>query len=135
MFSRRDTEGNELSQKQQEFFKDSVVRDKSGNLLVVYHQTENDFTVFDPRRKGAGSRDTETPYGIFLKSNDKDIGLKGKKQMALYANIKNPLRVNNREDLRYGLTRLSDTYSTLIAREGDLFEISCFLLALVCGND
>ena len=116
-FSRRDTEGNELSQQQQEFFKDSVVRDRSGNLLVVYHQTENDFTVFDPRRKGAGSRDTETPYGIFLKSNDKDIGLKGKKQMALYANIKNPLRVNNREDLRYRLIRLSDTYSTLIARE------------------
>lgn len=118
--SRRDTEGNELSQQQQEFFKDSVVRDRSGNLLVVYHQTENDFTVFDPRRKGAGSRDTETPYGIFLKSNDKDIGLKGKKQMALYANIKNPLRVNNREDLRYRLTSLSDTYSTLIAREASL---------------
>lgn len=120
LFSRRDTEGNELSQQQQEYFKDSVVRDRNGNLLVVYHQTENDFTVFDPRRKGAGSRDTETPYGIFLKSNDKDIGLKGKKQMALYANIKNPLRVNNREDLRYRLTRLSDTYSTLIAREASL---------------
>ena len=118
--SRRDTEGNELSQQQQEFFKDSVVRDRSGNLLVVYHQTENDFTVFDPRRKGAGSRDTETPYGIFLKSNNKDIGLKGKKQMALYVNIKNPLRVNNREDLRYRLTRLSNTYSTLIAREASL---------------
>ena len=118
--SRRDSAGNELSQQQQEFFKDSVVRDRSGNLLVVYHQTENDFTVFDPRRKGAGSRDTETPYGIFLKSSDKDIGLKGKKQMSLYANIKNPLRVNNREDLRYRLTRLSDTYSTLIAREESL---------------
>lgn len=117
---RRDSAGNKLSKAQREFFKDSVVRDRSGNLLVVYHQTENDFTVFDPRRKGAGSRDTETPYGIFLKSNDRDIGLKGKKQMALYANIKNPLRVNNREDLRYRLTRLSDTYRTLIAREAAL---------------
>lgn len=46
-FSDRDSDGNTLSKEQQEFFKDSKVRDKDGNLLVVYHGTRKaDFTVF-----------------------------------------------------------------------------------------
>lgn len=53
LFSRRDSEGNELSQKQQEFFKDSKVRDDEGNLLVVYHSTDADFTVFDKDKLGS----------------------------------------------------------------------------------
>ncbi|MBQ8859627.1 MAG: hypothetical protein IJ012_07590, partial [Clostridia bacterium] len=40
-FSERDSQGNELSEEQQEFFKDSKVRDEKGNLLVVYHGTPN----------------------------------------------------------------------------------------------
>ncbi len=35
--SPKDSQGNTLSKEQQEFFKDSKVRDKEGNLLVVYH--------------------------------------------------------------------------------------------------
>ena len=46
-YSDIDSEGNELSAAQQEFFKDSKVRDADGNLLVVYHGTYEDFTVFD----------------------------------------------------------------------------------------
>ena len=44
--SDRDSLGNELSQEQQEFFKDSKVRDKKGNLLVVYHGTKAQFNTF-----------------------------------------------------------------------------------------
>lgn len=36
-YSSRDSEGNELSAEQQEYFKDSKVRDEDGRLLVVYH--------------------------------------------------------------------------------------------------
>lgn len=36
-----DTQGRELSKEQQEFFKDSKVRDADGNLLVMYHGTPN----------------------------------------------------------------------------------------------
>lgn len=43
-----DSEGNKLSEGQQEFFKDSKVRDKKGNLLVLYHGTNSHFTVFNP---------------------------------------------------------------------------------------
>jgi hypothetical protein len=57
------------------------VRDKNGNLLVVYHQTAGEFTQFDTKREGAGQSDHETPSSIFLKPTSEDIGLKGKHQM------------------------------------------------------
>ncbi len=41
-----DSEGRKLSKKQLEFFKDSKVVDKDGNLLVVYHGTREDFNAF-----------------------------------------------------------------------------------------
>ena len=44
--SDRDSEGNALSEAQQEFFKDSKVRDKKGNLLVLYHGTTANFNTF-----------------------------------------------------------------------------------------
>lgn len=41
------SQGNKLTKAQQEFFKDSKVRDETGNLLVVYHGTNNfGFTEF-----------------------------------------------------------------------------------------
>ena len=46
-FSLKDSEGNTLTKEQQEFFKDSKVRDENGNLLVVYHGSPAKFTVFD----------------------------------------------------------------------------------------
>lgn len=49
---REDSEGRKLSKKQLEFFKDSKVVDKDGNLLVVYHGTKSDFTIFDKSKGG-----------------------------------------------------------------------------------
>lgn len=43
----KDSEGSPLSPQQTNYFKDSKVRDKNGNLLVVYHGTDVDFNVFD----------------------------------------------------------------------------------------
>lgn len=89
----------------------SKVVNADGTPKVVYHQTDADFTIFDPRHEGAGTRDSDTPFGIFLKSSDKNIGLQGSKQMALYADIKNPLTVENREQLINELQKLSDGYA------------------------
>lgn len=77
----------------------SKVVDGNGEPLVVYHQTGNDFNVFDANKKGAGEFDSEMPTGIFMKPTNSNIGLSGNKQMALYANIRNPLTVNNRAEL------------------------------------
>lgn len=69
----------------------------------LYHQTENDFTVFDTKHKGAGTGDYETPFGIFMKPSSADIGLKGQKQMPLYAKIDRPLTVSDRSNLMHEL--------------------------------
>lgn len=116
----RDSTGRELSAEQAEYFKDSKVRDKDGNLLVMYHQTDGAFTVFDTKHDGAGARDNETPFGIFLKTTDRDIGVRGKNQMALYANITNPLHAENRADLVRQLRRLSPEYDRLKTESGKL---------------
>jgi hypothetical protein len=54
-FSMQDNQGRTLTKEQQEYFKDSKVRDENGNLLEVYHGTEANsgipkeywFTIFD----------------------------------------------------------------------------------------
>lgn len=88
----------------------SKVVNEDGTPKVVYHQTAEDFTVFEPRHQGAGTRDSDTPLGIFMKSSDKNIGLNGEKQMALYAKIVNPLTVIDRADLIYQLKMISPEY-------------------------
>jgi hypothetical protein len=51
-------EAKNLSPEQEEFFKDSVVRDENGNLKVMYHGTSRGgHTVFDPYGKAR--------YGLF----------------------------------------------------------------------
>lgn len=48
----QDSNGRELSKEQQEYFKDSKVRDENGNLLEMYHGTAQDFTVFTDKYMG-----------------------------------------------------------------------------------
>ena len=111
--SMRDSVGRELTEAQQAYFKDSKVRDADGNLLVMYHQTDGTFTVFDTKHKGAGAGDDETPFGIFLKRTPRNIGVRGEKQMELYADIRNPLRVRDRTELVSKLRELSVNYARL----------------------
>ena len=94
----------------------SKVVNEDGTPKIVYHQTENEFTVFETRREGAGTRDNGTPFGIFLKSSNKDIGLRGKKQMALYARIESPLRAKNRSELLKAMQSMSSEYVEIINR-------------------
>ena len=119
-FSVRDNTGRELTPAQQEYFRGSKARDENGNLLVMYHQTDGNFTVFDTEHKGAGTGDDETPFCVFLKKTSRDIGVRGKKQMQLYANIQNPLRVDNREQLVQSLARMSEEYASLKAESGNI---------------
>ena len=77
-----------------------------------YHQTENDFTVFDTSHKGAGSSDYLVPFGIFLKPDNANIGIRGSKQMPLYAFASKSLVVKDREDLLHQLLK-DERYSKL----------------------
>lgn len=97
--SETDSQGSTLSKAQREFFKNSKFTDKDGHLLTLYHQTAAEFTVFDTSLKGAGQHDYLTPFGIFMKPSSKNIGLNGDIQMALYANVTNPIEFADRAAL------------------------------------
>ena len=67
-YSDRDSDGNQLSAEQQKFFKDSVVRDSVGRLMVMYHGTANGgaFTVFDGDKLGDDTRTTQVGQGFYF---------------------------------------------------------------------
>ena len=65
-----DNQGRQLSEQQQEYFKDSQVRDDEGNLLEVYHGTPTPgFTIFDIDRAGANTSSSER--GLFFTDSRK----------------------------------------------------------------
>ena len=82
----KDSEGRTLTEAQQEYFKDSKIRDENGNLLVVYHGTDADFTVFDVS-KGRSFADIQ---GSFFSPWELDSRGYGKNVKTYYLNIKNP---------------------------------------------
>lgn len=61
----QDSQGKELTKEQQEYFKDSKVRDNEGRLLEVYHGTPNPgFTIFDTNKAGQNTSSGE--YGLYF---------------------------------------------------------------------
>ena len=75
-----DSKGNELSDKQKEYFKDSKVVNDNGELTVVYHGTPKaDFTVFN--RNYNFFTDSEEMADSYAPTSEKFKG---------YLNIKNP---------------------------------------------
>lgn len=95
-----DNQGNTLTKQQQEYFKDSKVRDKNGNLKVLYHGTPNEFTKFS--YDFIGSNGTALGKGFYLTDNI-DIaegyttrdGKQGQ-VMKLYANITKPMSLEEK---------------------------------------
>lgn len=112
----RDSAGRELSAEQAEYFKDSKVRDKDGNLLVLYHGTgmewyseeyfgetgEDDypFTEFvEGAESGESGGDIVPSAGIWMTSDEETAReyASGNGVFALYARMKEPLDATTRE--------------------------------------
>ncbi len=92
----------------------SKVVNEDGTPKVVYHQTDADFSVFSTANESAGKTDEILPTGSFFKSTDSDIGLSGKKQMSVYLDIKNPLRLADRAAAEKYWRNNIDGYSEII---------------------
>ena len=84
--SETDSDGNTLTAEQREFFRDSKVVDENENLRVVYHGTDQDFTVFD-RTKSRANMDIQ---GNFFSPWQEDAGGYGGNVESYYLNITNP---------------------------------------------
>ncbi len=64
-YSLSDSDGKQLSKEQQDYFKDSKMRDDSGNLMVMYHGSQDaGFHVFDAKMS-----DDDTSF-FFVDRND-----------------------------------------------------------------
>ena len=90
-FSDRDSEGRELSAGQQEYFKDSKVRDENGNLLLVHHGTSADFTVFDREKIGSTGRFEGSGFNFTPSESRASSYANSGNVMSGYLNITNPL--------------------------------------------
>lgn len=98
--SETDDKGRLLSKEQQEFFKDSKIREADGRLKTMYHGTAADFTVFDIAESGASNDHTShigfwfTPRKAvaenFAEFNANDYQGKKARVQEVYLNIKNP---------------------------------------------
>ncbi len=104
---RVDSEGRELSEAQQEFFKDSKVRDEEGRLLTVYHATDNDFTVFDREKLGmvTDSNADDVSFaatahiGFWFNSDNIQKKTAQDKALSGYLKIENPYYVDSIKNL------------------------------------
>ncbi len=105
-YSFRDSEGNKLTAEQQEYFKDSKVRDENGNLLVMYHGSPNEFTIFDRNKIGSttdkNSRSGVWGKGFYFSSKERVSASytgSGSNLKAYYLNINNPFIIKSNDDI------------------------------------
>lgn len=92
-YSLTDNQGRELTKEQQEYFKDSKIRDENGNLMQVYHMTGDVFNKIDFSKNAQGLFWFTTSKEALLSGEVSANGTKEKHKaniMELYANIKNP---------------------------------------------
>ena len=83
-----DSTGRKLSEQQQEFFKDSKVRDAEGQLRPMYQGGAGNFTVFD-RKKSKGSN--LYGRGFYFTDSKTHAGQYGNNVREFYLNITNPV--------------------------------------------
>lgn len=101
-FSQEDSEYMELAKdpEKNEYRLDQMVGHaafNAGYKQMMFHETSADnIHVFDISRGDHSATDSETPYGIFTKSRDNNIGI-GDRQMKLYVKAENTLNVASRE--------------------------------------
>ena len=83
-----DSTGRKLSEQQQEYFKDSKVRDAEGRLRPMYRGDAGSFTVFD-RKKSKGSN--LYGRGFYFTDSKTHAGQYGNNVREFYLNITNPV--------------------------------------------
>lgn len=119
-----DNKGRELSKQQQEYFKNSKVRDNNGNLKVVYHGTDADFTVFN--YDYLGKNGTANGKGFYL-ADDINVAKSysnGKNLIEAYVDIQKPLSIgkttmSENDYIKFVKAVNDKTNGTLFADYGD----------------
>lgn len=103
-FSLRDSAGNALTAEQQEFFKDSQVRDDDGRLKVMYCGGNGDFTVFDRRKSKHSNLYGRGFYFTDSESHAQQYG----NARAFYLNIQHPVSTTETTITRIQMQKFLD---------------------------
>ena len=100
-YSLSDNQGRTLSKEQQEFFKDSKVRDEKGNLLTVYHGGNGDYSVFDKKFFNTNEKSGDYVGEGFYFAKSKGTAYKyGNNVKEVYLNMTNPLIINTEQEAK-----------------------------------
>lgn len=116
-YSLTDNQGRTLTKEQQEYFKDSKVRDENGNLLTMYHGTASrkGFNVFDIEHSGKNGSMYGTGFYFTsnrgLAQNYNNFG-KGK-IFETYLDVKNPLETGYGENRSLTKEQLTNVVNDL----------------------
>lgn len=95
----------------------SKVVDENGEPKVVYHGTNNDFTVFDWSKIGSGNDKGLRGKGIYLSPNIKTSQSYGNNVITAFVNIKKPFRTSDftsKEEIsdKLGISEFSFDFDT-----------------------
>lgn len=128
----QDNQGRELSKGQQEFFKDSKVKDENGNLLEVYHSTPTyGFNIFDAEKLSRSPRLSQWGKGFYFTDNEmasadyrlSETGWSDNSgTYKTYLNITNPLILNNSVKATHTLDRAKLTQLLLEGNNDYFFD-------------
>lgn len=119
-YSISDSKGRQLSEGQQEFFKNSKARDDAGNLMVVYHGSQDyGFTVFDN-----GKSDDNMSF-FFTNSEDMANSYVGDKSKLYetYLNLENPYIVDAKGH-RWNQIRLGENTDAITGKVERFVDLS-----------
>jgi|LSQX01.1.fsa_nt_gb hypothetical protein len=103
-----DSVGNELTQEQQDYFEDSVVRDENGNLKVVYHGTKADFNTFLHEHISDSTGSMDFGYGFYFTDSEEVASGYGTTK-SVYLDIKKPLSYDTKTITKPDLSKLLKT--------------------------
>ena len=137
-----DSQGRTLTKQQQEYFKNSKVRDENGNLLVMYHGTEANvgipetswFTIFDIDKAGNhGSMLGDGFYFTSNKSHAEQYAHTRGNIYETYLNIENPLELDyfSTGELAYAIRKINPYIEAdIYKRDGtiDGYKVRRYLL-------
>lgn len=141
-YSLTDNKGRELTQEQQEYFKDSKVRDENENLLTAYHGTEANagipkeywFTTFDIDKSGRnGNMLGEGFYFTTSEEHAKQYAHTKGNVYEVYLDIKNPLELDylNGGGLAYNIRKINPLIEAdIYKRDGQIdgYKVRRYLL-------
>lgn len=120
-----------MTWQQEQYFKNSKLRDDQGNLIKVYHSTPEDFAKFDDKKLGTNTGYENTAYGHFVTPDREfsELGSFNKEGVPttikeMYANVQNPIIHPSNADLKYSGEDLDNVVKTWFEAIDDPYTLA-----------